>query len=304
MPRGNVKRAARPGKSLADVMPNVAAQWHPTKNGDLKPHQAFPGSNKPIWWKCDFGHVWRVSTASRAHTSSGCPICVTGPRAPKPGRSLAERCPASIDVWHPSKNAPLTPWDVSCMSNKIVFWKCHRGHTWSTQAKSTARRDPLCPTCPQAPRNHPASPPTGHSVGQGDPEILALWHPSKNGNQDPQIVPCASKVPVWWICRNGHESYSPPRYKSKGCAKCFSIISKESSSTEVDPEEMLSVVAPLVAAQWHPTKNGSRTPSNTHAGARTPAWFQCENGHEWEARLRDRVGRKTGCQQCIRAPKP
>ena len=42
-------------KSLAETHPEVAKQWHPTKNGDLTPNNVTPGSNKKAWWKCDKG---------------------------------------------------------------------------------------------------------------------------------------------------------------------------------------------------------------------------------------------------------
>ncbi len=39
---------------LATVNPNLAAEWHPSKNGSLLPSQTTAGSNKKVWWlgKC------------------------------------------------------------------------------------------------------------------------------------------------------------------------------------------------------------------------------------------------------------
>ena len=33
-------------KSLAIIKPNIAKEWHPTKNGDLTPHNVSSGSAK------------------------------------------------------------------------------------------------------------------------------------------------------------------------------------------------------------------------------------------------------------------
>ena len=41
-----------PKKSLAETHPEVAKQWHPTKNGDLTPFEVGAGTSKKIWWKC------------------------------------------------------------------------------------------------------------------------------------------------------------------------------------------------------------------------------------------------------------
>ena len=39
-------------KSLAETHPEVAKQWHPTKNGDLTPYDVTKGMNKKVWEKC------------------------------------------------------------------------------------------------------------------------------------------------------------------------------------------------------------------------------------------------------------
>ncbi|MFM8466213.1 MAG: zinc-ribbon domain-containing protein [Oxalobacteraceae bacterium] len=42
------------GKRLSDF-PEIAAQWHPTKNNGVTPDQVAAGSNKKYFWKCDKG---------------------------------------------------------------------------------------------------------------------------------------------------------------------------------------------------------------------------------------------------------
>ena len=56
------------GKSLAEVNPELAKQWHPTKNGDLTPFFFSQGSEKKVWWKCDKGvdHEWESSINNRS----------------------------------------------------------------------------------------------------------------------------------------------------------------------------------------------------------------------------------------------
>ena len=39
--------------SLSETHPELAKQWHPTKNGELTPNDVTPGSSKIVWWKCD-----------------------------------------------------------------------------------------------------------------------------------------------------------------------------------------------------------------------------------------------------------
>ena len=41
-------RKPNPGESLVEQNPELAKQWHPTKNGDLTPSDVGPGSHKRV----------------------------------------------------------------------------------------------------------------------------------------------------------------------------------------------------------------------------------------------------------------
>ena len=62
---------------LSVTHPRLAAEWHPTKNGELTPADVSYGMSKPIWWICPEGHEYR---ATLNHRSSGtnCPKCNAG----------------------------------------------------------------------------------------------------------------------------------------------------------------------------------------------------------------------------------
>lgn len=63
---------------LATLYPTIAAQWHPTLNGNLKPTDVVPGCNKRVWWICEEGHIWKAKICSRTakNKRSGCPVCI------------------------------------------------------------------------------------------------------------------------------------------------------------------------------------------------------------------------------------
>ena len=54
----------------------MAAQWHPTRNGDLRPEAITAGSHKKFWWRCPVApdHEWRTSAHARK-SGSRCPFC-------------------------------------------------------------------------------------------------------------------------------------------------------------------------------------------------------------------------------------
>jgi DNA-directed RNA polymerase subunit RPC12/RpoP len=59
---------------LAVTFPQLAKEWHPTKNGELTPFDVTAGSDKRAWWLCQTcTHEWDAHIYHRKKT--GCPIC-------------------------------------------------------------------------------------------------------------------------------------------------------------------------------------------------------------------------------------
>ena len=59
--------------NLQAVNPELAKQWHPTKNGELTAKNVTPMSNKKAWWRCPYGHEWEARVSSRSK-GTGCPF--------------------------------------------------------------------------------------------------------------------------------------------------------------------------------------------------------------------------------------
>lgn len=59
---------------LANEAPQLAAEWHPTMNGEVTPSGVTLHSNKSVWWQCTKGHAWKTTINNRAN-GSGCPFC-------------------------------------------------------------------------------------------------------------------------------------------------------------------------------------------------------------------------------------
>lgn len=50
--------------------------------------------------------------------------------------------------WHPTKNTPLTPEEVSYGSKESVWWKCEKGYVWKLMIYSRAGpKKSGCPVC-------------------------------------------------------------------------------------------------------------------------------------------------------------
>lgn len=70
---------------LATEAPELAAEWHPTKNGKLTSADVMNGSHRKFWWLCMEGHSFEQSGKTR-RAGRGCPTCAPSGFSPgKPG---------------------------------------------------------------------------------------------------------------------------------------------------------------------------------------------------------------------------
>ena len=62
---------------LARKFPEIAKEWHLTKNGSLTPYEVTCGTGKKIWWQCkDCNYEWPAAIYSRTgKIKSNCPVC-------------------------------------------------------------------------------------------------------------------------------------------------------------------------------------------------------------------------------------
>lgn len=66
--------------SLASLFPEIAAQWHKTKNGRMTPDKVTCGSPTNFWWRCpkNSRHIWEASPYARTN-GRGCQKCALAP---------------------------------------------------------------------------------------------------------------------------------------------------------------------------------------------------------------------------------
>jgi DNA-directed RNA polymerase subunit RPC12/RpoP len=205
-------RRASHDYNLQVINPGLARQWHPTRNGNLKPEQVTPGSHKKVWWICEKGHEWRAAVKDR-NKGASCPYC-SGRRLIKE-KSLLVVNPELADQWHPTKNGDLSPGNVAPKSSKKVWWRCKKGHEW--QAVIASRF--LGTNCPFCSRKKASK---ENNFGIVNPGLVKEWHPTKNGKLTPFDVTPYSLKKVWWLCKNGHEwqALINTRNGSPGCHFC------------------------------------------------------------------------------------
>jgi len=146
---GSLKRFLTTDNSLEFRFPDLAKEWHPTKNGKVKPKDVIAGGNKKYWWKCTkgFDHNFQQSIYDRAFGyKTGCPFCVF--KILCKTNSLKYMYPDIASEWHPTKNGKLTPDKVTAHAQKIkAWWICKKKHEWMALVSSRTAQGSGCKKC-------------------------------------------------------------------------------------------------------------------------------------------------------------
>ncbi len=211
-------------------------------------------------------------------------------------QSLYDYCVENnrIDLlqWDTDANLPLTPKTVTSGSSRKIWWFCEKGHYWQQEPWVRTAHQTECPIC------------SGKKIVTGIndlktlvPEVAAEWNYERNGNLLPETVSPFSHRKVWWKCDTcGYEWQAQVKSRA-GSSRCGCPVC--ANKVVIPEENSLAALAPMIAAEWHPTRNGKLTPETVSAGSNRRAWWRCEDGHVWKAPINRRAGtQKSGCPVC------
>lgn len=140
-------RKALPGiNDLATLHPEIASEWHPTKNINLFASMVTGTMDKKVWWLGGCGHEWESVIYSRVGQHQGCPYCA-GRRALKGFNDLATKHPELASEWDPILNEKLKPEMFTRGSNQKIYWKCDQDHSWIAKITDRSVSKSGCPNC-------------------------------------------------------------------------------------------------------------------------------------------------------------
>lgn len=202
--------------NLLTLRPDIAKQWDYQKNKPLRPEDFSVGnSTQKVWWRCSKGHRWKAIIASRTTNGNGCPICSN--RIIVEGYNDLKTLEPDLALqWNYEKNGSLKPTEVGKGSNKIVWWKCEKGHEFQGKINNRTNKKTGCPIC------------ANRLIIQGindlktlRPDLAAEWDEWQN-DMKPTEVGIGSNLKVWWICSKGHrwEAKINDRKRGTGCPIC------------------------------------------------------------------------------------
>ena len=269
---------------LGKKYPNVARDWHPTKNGILTPRDVAPHSSKAVWWQCERGHEWRRKIAYEID-SQGCPYC-SGRLACK-DNSLATLHSDLAREWDVTKNGFLSPHDVTVKTRKRVWWRSDRGHSWQMNISVRCSGIGGCPYC------------VGKRVCEENsfqtlsPQITGEWDKEKNKDLNPELVTNHASIKVWWKCAKGHTWQALVRSRTIIGTDCPVCAGKVAS-----PAYNLVTEYPDIALEWDLRKN-NKPPETYLPYSNKEVWWKCRHcGSGWKSMIMRRTRERAPCPQC------
>ena len=304
---------------LETVNPELATEWHPTKNGDLTPKDVTPFSQKKVWWilpyddpvkNTHFDFEWEATIALRS-SGHGCPY-LSGQAVFTGYNDLASNFPEIAKEWHPTKNGNLTPDKVLAFSNDKVWWLLHYKEPtgkkwvfeWEMEISSRTYRGQNCPyLCGKMVM------PGFNDLASFNPSIAAEWHPTKNGSLTPQEVTPFSNRAVWWYLPYD-DPISGKHFDFEWKAVISSRVSDDLGCPYLSNKAVwigfndIKTTYPVLAEQWHPTKNGNKKPEDYTYGSQEHVWWYLPYydintgktfGFEWQADILSRTKGENGC---------
>jgi hypothetical protein len=235
--------------------------------------------NQKVIWRCykNRVHVWETTLSARR----ACPYCCNRKLSPDGSNTFAALHPLLATEWHPTKN-PKTSAQVAGVGGFNVHWMCQFGHEWEATPNTRVSMKTGCPYCSGKRVS------SENSMDTVPPEISQEWN-------DPRPISdfsIGSHYKAQWKCNEGHvwtAMVQDRALKGRGCPYC--------SGRTVCHTNSLATLKPEIAKEWHPTKN-LFTPDSATTGSSKKGWWVCPSGHEWEAKITDRIGKGSGCPTC------
>ena len=284
----------------------LAKEWHPTKNGKLTPKDVMNYTNKKVWWLYPFDDPrtgkhfefeWKASVADRSN-GHGCPFLpsVAKRQVWKDYNDLETLQPRLALEWHPTKNKGKMPSMYTEYSHEKVWWllpydEPKTGKHFDFEWEATIASRSSGKNCPYL---------SNEAVWRGfndletiNPELAKEWSPN-NLKKAHEFCPVSGKK-VLWICHNGHEyntKIANRSSKKRGCPYCAgkrAIVGKND----------LYTVHKELCKEWNYERN-RRGPETYTRGSGEKVWWKCAFGHEWRARISNRIYSGDGCPTCTK----
>lgn len=250
---------------VATLYPDLAKQFHPTRNGELKLDRLKESSGKKVWWICEKGHEWEAVINTRTKRGYGCPIC-SRQKIIAGVNDFATSHPELAEEVCLEKNPGVDITQIGGSKQRIV-WRCpDKGHKYVMTIGKRINRGDGCPYCAG---RYPIKGET--DLETVHPEVLIYWDYEKNGL--PEMYTSKSGKVVSWKCAKGHEwtKRVSEQVNANECPACNGRIL-------IEGENDILTVYPELCDMWDGERN-KKKPNKVKANKTTKHWWICEKEH-------------------------
>lgn len=273
---------------LATVSPLIAAQLHPTLNGDLTASDITARSHTVVWWKCpEKGHPFRAMPFNRTLNDAGCAVCLN--RVTLVGvNDLATTHPRIARELHPKTGYAKTATQLNAADPKTRDWLCPKDHPYRASVKARVRGK----SCDECKKQRTRT--SGRSIVDTHPHLVPSWLPELNEGREPADYTKGSKLEVIWLCtKSGHTHTFPMRLEARtrgcDCPYCAGRLLLEGFND-------FATTDPKHVGDWHPYRN-RKYPNEVMRGSNDKHHWKCKDGHETEQSIPNRR-LSGGCVEC------
>jgi len=270
--------------NLQVMFPEIAKEWHPTKNKGLSPEDFTYGSHKEVWWLCPKGHTYKTTVNTRTNQKSGCNICSKKSSEPEI-RILSELKWFFDDI----KNR----YKLDGVEIDIYVPKFNLGIEYDGNYFHKNRKDK------DLEKNK-------FLLSQNITLIRVREHPLKLLSENDLIV----KAPLEKVNLDEILKKIYPFVDNKIKEQINTYLDKPSFINEEVyrkyrsyfpspfPENSLLKTHPLISSEWDYDKNYPLRPENFSYGSRNKFWWLCSKDHSYESPIINRTSRRFGCPYC------
>lgn len=279
----NIKKSLKRKGTVLDKA--LSLEFDYEKNQGKHPEDYTMGSGARLWWKCDKGHSWDAVVHNRAN-GSGCPFCA-GKRPVVGVNDLATVNPSLASEFDCEKNKGIDVTQLTAFSNKKIWWRCARNHSWQAMVNSRTRGNG-CPYCADK------RPIVGiNDLQTVNPKLASEFDSEKNGSLRVENLTYGSKRSIWWRCGKGHSWRASVSNRNKGrdCPYC-------SGRLAIIGVNDLKTVNPVLAAEFDIEKNTAVNIEELKANSGKKVIWRCKKGHNWAATVCNR-SKGYGCPYCF-----
>lgn len=292
---------------------NVISCWDWQRNA-VSPDSVASMSNKKYYWLCPDCGASFLRVASKMLTGTGrCKKCGPEYRAKIRYANLLKMRTSVADI--PELNALYAhdlnerkASEILVMSDRYAYFHCEKcGALFHRQVKNVKLGQRYCNDCAEEKRkgNYLKTRYEQHATCADCNEIMKIWDNERNDAENifPAQLSAHSIRIVNLICPEcgkRWKHYPDARVgKLPMCSACGRKIGGKSNALSALRRNGSAIDADKrIVRYWHPVKNGILSPSMVTRNSKEVCWFVCEQGHEYQMKVVDFVGRSHPCPVC------